>query len=135
MVLVHFYVIFCVACVVLIVFKYNLAFHALGVASKSMEKICAQWRISSPHGKYATDPSKAMILVLFLFNVIWNRCYACIYMYMYVVFCIAYSVLLYKCKLMGIDNLGLGRDSYFFCYRLLVLMWFLFMGVPLPFGV
>ena len=30
------------------------------------------------------------------------------------------------------DYLGWGRESYFFCYHLLVIMWFLSKGFPLP---
>ena len=44
----------------------------------------------------------------------------------HVAFCII--LLVNICKLYRINHLGLGRDSYFFCYNLPVIMWFLFGG-------
>ena len=37
------------------------------------------------------------------------------------------------CKILQIDNLGWGRESLFFCYRLFAIMWFLLGGVSSSF--
>ena len=41
---------------------------------------------------------------------------------------------LFICKRLWINYLGWGRESYFVCYCLLVIMWFLLKRFPLPLG-